>query len=319
MCDITTSKISNDKFIGVCLFYVDLAMVIKTVLLSVALYKPSRAVRDSDLQASDILNNYVVSVLSEFNLSVDDIMSSTSDSGSDVKRAMKITTPGAWDWCFPHMCHCVFVDAFGISKDPAKSKNIPARALIYAVRKIVENFNKSADTKALFEEIQVQLDGYSIKLKGDASQRWKSTVNMLRVLLLKWNDVATVHIQLNKQFRIQEKREELIELYALMCPLGSLMTIGQSTSYPVSTQCLLHMWHYSKTLLNPDAPLPLSDPANPNAKGPLPTKDVAFLSDTTLATREFLRVAFQMISINMPFLHSRRLARGNKLLDNMFP
>lgn len=59
---------------------------------------------------SDLLQDYLESVLKEYDLDVSMLFSATSDAGSDVKRLCDILLPGLWEWCVCHMLNCTLVE-----------------------------------------------------------------------------------------------------------------------------------------------------------------------------------------------------------------
>eukprot|EP00731_Ephydatia_muelleri_P024107 Em0016g378a len=83
-------------------------------------------VRDSG-RSSDILLQWVKDVLNEFGLQLTDLMSATTDAGSDIKRPSSSLIGCHWDWCMSHLLNCALVEAFGTSLDPTSSGNKAAR------------------------------------------------------------------------------------------------------------------------------------------------------------------------------------------------
>lgn len=76
---------------------------------------------ESTEKASEALSRWLKGVLAEHGLSVADIYSSTSDSGSGIKRVLNALLPAEWTWCVPHMANRVFMDALGLEEVPAGS------------------------------------------------------------------------------------------------------------------------------------------------------------------------------------------------------
>jgi hypothetical protein len=87
-------------------------------------------------------------VLHEFKLSLDDIFSSTSDSGSDVKRLLSVAVGDKhWGWCLPHLANCALKEAFGTTLSAAATKNPAVRALWSKLKGVIEHLNKSSTMK----------------------------------------------------------------------------------------------------------------------------------------------------------------------------
>jgi hypothetical protein len=81
-------------------------------------------------QLSTILHEWSSGVLEEFGIKVMlDVLTNTSDSGSDVKRTLDIMINVWWEWCISHLIHLALMEVFGTSIDPNNSKNVDARCL----------------------------------------------------------------------------------------------------------------------------------------------------------------------------------------------
>jgi hypothetical protein len=82
-------------------------------------------------------------VLAEYDLTLDDFFSATSDSGSDVKRLFTVLFPGArWSWCIPHCLNVALKEAFG-AKEGTGSKNVEARELLKLIKREVTHLSQS--------------------------------------------------------------------------------------------------------------------------------------------------------------------------------
>jgi hypothetical protein len=82
-------------------------------------------------------------VLAEVELAVDDVFSSTSDSGSDVKRLfVKVFPAHGWSWCISHLGNVALKEGFG-AKEGSASKNPEARDLLKAIKKEVTHLSQS--------------------------------------------------------------------------------------------------------------------------------------------------------------------------------
>lgn len=70
------------------------------------------------------------------------------------------------EWAVFHLMDRKMRDSFGMSNDPAKSKNTGARAAICLVRSAIEILNKSDQLIALFLETFKQELGYDLRQKA---------------------------------------------------------------------------------------------------------------------------------------------------------
>ena len=262
--DLWTSKFSGAKYVGIRLYFVDRNFNYSSKLLAVKPFNPSTALRESD-RVSDILFLWLKDVLLEFKLSSDDIMSSTTDSGGDIKRLGSTVIGCKWDWCLPHLLNCALVDAFGTSVDPAKSKNNECRAVLMAARKAIEYVNKSNPAQVCLEEVQREHGSSSLHLLSDVPQRWKSTVNLLNRLLFIWKDVRMMYSKMGKPFPIDADHTLLVQLFSMMSPIAAIMTSAQGASVPEGPRIVALLSVARQKVLNLSVPLEVIDPAMPEA------------------------------------------------------
>lgn len=138
-----------------------------TYALSCTLYEPP----PDDVSASDHLITHLKYVLDYYGIDFDhDLASSTSDAGSDVKCALLKKTGAQWDWCVPHELHCALVEAFGMTKDPLKSKNRASRDKIQALKKCIEYIHKSPQAAKRFKDLQMWVDDEDAWLEGEGEE-----------------------------------------------------------------------------------------------------------------------------------------------------
>ena len=95
--------------LGIRVFYVTRKWELRSRLLAVRQFNPD-AEKLKSTRLSGILEEYLKTVLSEFQLSVSNLFSATTDSGSDVKRLCDVLLPGLWEWCVCHMLNCALVE-----------------------------------------------------------------------------------------------------------------------------------------------------------------------------------------------------------------
>ena len=77
-------------------------------------------------------------ILKEFSITPEhDVLTSCTDSGSDVKRALEQVFPTMQEWCVLHLMHLALADAFGSHVNHKKSKNSEMREFISQCRKMV--------------------------------------------------------------------------------------------------------------------------------------------------------------------------------------
>ncbi len=124
--------------------------------LAVRGYNPS-AESVANIRASDLLVEWMKLILQEFHITADDhVLTSCTDSGSDVKRALEVVFPTIREWCVSHLLHLALADAFGSSVDPNKTKNSEVRDLMSSCRKVIETVNKSKLLKIKIDSEMLQ-------------------------------------------------------------------------------------------------------------------------------------------------------------------
>ncbi|KAH8933905.1 hypothetical protein BDL97_18G055500 [Sphagnum fallax] len=116
-------------------------------------------------QLSTILHEWSLGILEEFGIKVMlDVLTSTSDSGSDVKRTLDILIDAWREWCISHLIRLALMEAFGTSIDPNNSKNVDARCFFQRIKKVIEVVNKSEYLQGAFEEAMLELLETYLKL-----------------------------------------------------------------------------------------------------------------------------------------------------------
>ena len=136
--DLIQNEVQNKKLIGLRVTYSFQGCSVSHNL-AVRGYNPTERQMTSGIPASELLITWTKMILQEFSINAEaDILTSCTDSGSDVKKALEKVLPTLREWCISHLSHLALADAFGSSLDPAKSRNIEVRDLLNQCRKVVE-------------------------------------------------------------------------------------------------------------------------------------------------------------------------------------
>ncbi|KAJ1393042.1 hypothetical protein B484DRAFT_340595, partial [Ochromonadaceae sp. CCMP2298] len=234
--DLWTSKVSKQKFLGACVFYVNQDFTPESRLLGVKLFDPPHDLvrfRNGRRRLSDLLLLWLKMMLGEYRIQLSDFRSSTSDSGSDVKRLLsKLMPDSSWDWCIPHLINRAFTDAFGASVDVQASKNVECRELITKLKKQIQYFHQREGAATLLKDLQESLDDSTsaLRLLSDVPQRWSSIAKLLKRALELWGLMETASRQRNEIFIIKDDHQIFVRLYSLMAPLIDLLTEAQRTN-----------------------------------------------------------------------------------------
>jgi hypothetical protein len=92
--------------------------------LGVRAFQPAREEMENKA-ASELLVQWSVVILKKFAINPEqDILTSCTDLGSDVKKALEKVLPTIREWCASHLIHLALTDAFGSHIDPKKRKTV---------------------------------------------------------------------------------------------------------------------------------------------------------------------------------------------------
>ena len=191
-----------------------------------------------------------------------DILTSCTDSGSDVKRALEKVFVTYHEWCISHLTHLALVDAFGCHLDKTKSKNIEARSVIECWRKVVETINKSTSLKAMLDA-KVQEDlGCSLKMKNSPAHRWSAIDDVLECILHLWTQVQHAFNKDNHEFSIKQDRQVILEFHSIIYQVQKIQWLAQSMSTFIVIDVYINLMNLLFTVLDDMAPLEIFDPAS---------------------------------------------------------
>jgi hypothetical protein len=144
------------------------------------------------------LHKWSSGVLEEFGIKVMfDVLTSTSNSGSDVKRTLDILIDAWWEWCISHLIHLALTEAFGTLIDPNNSKNVDARCFFQRI-KVIEGVNKFEYLQGAFEETMLELLETYLKLLNSPQHRWSSITLVLERILIAWEPLLQAYRKLNR-------------------------------------------------------------------------------------------------------------------------
>lgn len=207
--DLYTSKMLQTKFFGVRVAFTDVkTLSMKAINLGVKEVNPDSEERDLFIHNSDLLSVYLKEILDEYGLSLNDIVSATTDNGSDIKRLMEKTIERPREWCIAHLLNCVLVDSFGVSQHERNCKNVQARKVTASLRRIVEHVNKSDKARKKLKELQIKEGGKEERLANFIHQRW-----------------ASAYLVYKKFLRNFHLLQEYINTSAVSCTWPSLLTL----------------------------------------------------------------------------------------------
>jgi hypothetical protein len=258
--DLIQMNVQNKKLIGVKVSYVHCGELYSWTL-GVQGFNPTLQQLEGEEKASDLLMSWCKVILEEFNINAQEqILTSCTDSGSDVKRAVEQVLPTMREWCVSHLTHLALADAFGSSIDPAKSKNSSIRDVISKCRKVIEKVNKSKVLKEKVEQKMKEQHGKIVKLRNSPAHRWSAMEDVL-VRLIKYFDILHhSFLETDSIFPIRNDRQLLLELRSIMHPIRHLQTVAQKTKEVAVFQVYMLLMHIYFGVLDETNLLKLYDP-----------------------------------------------------------
>jgi hypothetical protein len=212
--DLIQNAVQNKKLIGVRVSYIR-GQDMKSWNLAVRGYNPTeQEVREG--KASALLINWLGYILQEYDIDPEvNVLTSCTDSGSDVKRALEVELPTHREWCVSHLIHLALGDAFGSSVDPKKTKNTEIRDFITACRKVAESVNKSKLLKMKLEQAMKNDFGTIVKLRNSPTHHWSSVKDVLVHLLKYWNQLIVAYNSCSVEYPIKHERQLRSVIYPL--------------------------------------------------------------------------------------------------------
>jgi hypothetical protein len=207
--DLYQNSVTSQKYVAVSISWV-LNGQLHTPNLAIRDYSPSYNERNTEA-ASELLKKWSLKVFADFKISDDDLFGGAFDAGSDVKKASGLMELMA-EWCCGHLLNRALIDSFGADIDKRKSKNLEARAVVSACRKVIEMLNKSGAMKKLFEEKQMEelkpIGGKPLKIKNAPQHRWSAITDAFEGLLLLWTQLASSFRDTGKHFIIHSMKQK---------------------------------------------------------------------------------------------------------------
>jgi hypothetical protein len=180
--------------------------------------------------ASELLMKWCSVILKEFGIKEErDVLTSCTDSGSDVKKALEKVCPTMREWCVSHLTHLALADAFGSHVNHLKTKNREMRDFLARCQKVVEKVNKSKVLKTILEKKLLTDFGRVMKLRNSPNHRWSATEDVFICLLRCWNQIRNAFMEDRQPFPIGADRQLLLQLRSIVYPVRFIQTMAQKT------------------------------------------------------------------------------------------
>ncbi|CAM9198236.1 unnamed protein product [Hapterophycus canaliculatus] len=236
-CDLWTSKVSGEKFIGeYSVFYMDEKMIMRTFLLAMKLFRPGVILGKV---TGGVLMKWCRQVLAQHGLRPTDFAGAVSDAGSDVSAG--VGKEFCREWCIPHMLNRATIDGTGMANKRASSKNTECRDLLEDAKKIIEHFNRSSRDKIELEDALDAMSngrGSKAKLSQAVAERWISICKTLLRLLQQWDALKNVYVSKDDPFPLAKLRNE--EVYSIVSEIKDI-TVFSQTTHEATTEGVLRL------------------------------------------------------------------------------
>ena len=259
--DLIKSKTSNQKFVALRVCFNALEKVNLGYNLVVRRFAPTTRERQ-ECQLSAILTDWADGILKEFDIDIlRDVLTSCSDSGSDVKCALDVLIDAWWEWCISHLSHLALTDAFGMSIDPAKSKNVVARKFFKKIKKVIEAINKSELLGGAFKAAMMEIFATYLKLINSPQHRWSATALVLERLLICWDAIILAFRDLQRPVPLTDSdHTSCIEFYSIIEPVCAVQIKAQAMQSFVMIDVYIMLYTLITTTLDLGKPLALLEP-----------------------------------------------------------
>ena len=110
MIDLWTHEMSHRKFIGIRVTFIDETWIFHSYFLALREFRITSSIGQKK-QWRKALGVKMQEILKEFNVSFADIITVTSDAGSDFKSYL-LKHANYWCWCVSHLLHRVAADTW---------------------------------------------------------------------------------------------------------------------------------------------------------------------------------------------------------------
>jgi hypothetical protein len=147
------------------------------------------------------------------------VLTSCTDSGSNVKCTLEVVFPTIREWCVSHLLHLALADAFGSSVDPNKTKNSEVHDLMSSCRKVIETVNKSKMLKIKIDSKMLEEFGVVCKLRNSPSHRWSAVEDVMVRLLKYWSVLTVAFNDYRMEYPIKHEKKVLLELRSIIHPV----------------------------------------------------------------------------------------------------
>ncbi|KAG1708947.1 hypothetical protein DVH05_022578 [Phytophthora capsici] len=300
MVDFWSSKSQpGKKYLGLRVCLIDNQWDYQSILLGTRYFEPLYGERCEGYRAP--FKRWIMELLQNFGLKLDDFFGATTDAGPDVKWMIRTGLSLEWTWCVSHLTNAATKTAFGIVAQRSASKNPVLTDLISRIVKTVYAIRSNEAMGSLFHELcqQLQLGG-ATQLLSYKEHRFMGLTRVIRRILQTWEALElwfeerrAKAIRARKDppqdFPLVDDKITLLQLLAMLDPITMINIRAQSESAN-QVEVLLSLYSLRMTVLDETAGL--KDRYRSASEPPIFYR-VHELTPSVKTTRHLLGAAFQ--------------------------
>eukprot|EP00644_Phytophthora_capsici_P006853 jgi/Phyca11/103359/e_gw1.8.226.1 len=275
MVDFWSSKSQpGKKYLGLRVCLIDNQWDYQSILLGTRYFEPLYGERCEGYRAP--FKRWIMELLQNFGLKLDDFFGATTDAGPDVKWMIRTGLSLEWTWCVSHLTNAATKTAFGIVAQRSASKNPVLTDLISRIVKTVYAIRSNEAMGSLFHELcqQLQLGG-ATQLLSYKEHRFMGLTRVIR--------------HPPQDFPLVDDKITLLQLLAMLDPITMINIRAQSESAN-QVEVLLSLYSLRMTVLDETAGL--KDRYRSASEPPIFYR-VHELTPSVKTTRHLLGAAFQ--------------------------
>ena len=214
MADLWTHEMSHRKFIGIRVTFIDDDWVFHTHFLALREFRITSTIAKNK-QWTRALGIKLKEILKEFDLVFENIITITTDAGSDFKKLL-VECANYWFWCVSHLLHRVAVDTWKLTS---------MKSLVHDIREVYHFVSGRRDQYLLFMENKEDKDPLGLRLYQN--QRWLGLADTLRRLIHHHHLLEAIFNESDNEYPFTGRLDLLKQYHTLFGHVSFVSTIAQ--------------------------------------------------------------------------------------------
>lgn len=247
----------RQRYIAIRVSYINEQFEQVSALLSVRHFDRKAIDKGEFSTASELLKDWVKSVLREFNIDISMIYSATTDAGPDIRCMTSKLLGLEWEWCVAHMLANAVKEACGMMTGQ-KAEAHPIREIIKTINKMTARIKNSKHASQAYTNIVSSLLGRKLELKPYLEIRFIGAVATLERILLLWTCLEKLYsTYFGEQFPLSGKKEIIQQVCAILNRIKLIQEHSQTSSHPVACTTLLLLLEFEAKQLQSESDIKL--------------------------------------------------------------